>query len=70
MKEKFLGYIAYNRCLSPLTVLKYRKSLEKFDLFLRKRRKTVTSPKVITLDDVSDFVSEIIEQGLTPTYCN
>ena len=70
MIERFLGYIAYNRCLSGETVLKYRKALKKFNLFLGRKGKNADHPEEITLEDVSGFISDIIEQGLSPTYCN
>lgn len=70
MKERFLNYIAYTVCLSKLTVLKYRKALDKFDSFLKLRWKTVDDPENIAIEDVSDFIADMIELWLSPVYCN
>lgn len=70
MREKFFNYLSYNICYSNQTVAKYRRVLKKLDSFLQLRGKSVDIPEDITLEDVSDFIADIIEQWLTPSYCN
>ena len=70
MIQRYLDYIQYTRCLSINTVIKYRKWLKKFELFLQDRDKTTDSPENIKLIDILEFVAYLGKAWLVPWSCN
>lgn len=70
MIQRYLDYLQYTRCLSINTVIKYRKWLKKFELFLQDRDKTTDSPENIKLIDILEFVAYLGKAWLVPWSCN
>ena len=68
--NSFLSFLLYNKWLSENTIIRYRKSLNKLECFLRKIWKTLEKPENIVIVDIYNFIAEIGESGLSPATCN
>lgn len=70
MIKFFLEYCLYSKGLSPNTVIKYKKWLKKFWLYLEKIWKDQGNPEDIKIEDVFWFIADMRQAGLTPWTCN
>lgn len=70
MIEKFINHQLYTRGLSPETVIRYRKSLKRFDWYLQSIGKSIDDPENITLNDIYDFIAFLRKDGCCAATCN
>lgn len=70
MIQQFLDYSLYTRGLSINTIIKDRKWLKKFWLYLQNIWKDLENPEEITLEDVFWFIKSMRDAWLVPWSCN
>lgn len=68
--EKYLDFLLYNKWLSLNTIIRYRKSLNKFECFLCSLWKSLNRICEIELSDVYSFISEEKKIWLSASSCN
>ena len=55
--EKFLGYLAYERNMSPATVSAYRSDLEQFGAFCREQGISLNEPLKVDVSTVRRYLA-------------
>jgi len=70
MIQRYLDYIQYTRCLSINTVIRCRKGLKKFEIYLQGIWKTLDRSEEIKLIDILEFTWNMRKAWLVETSCN
>jgi site-specific recombinase XerD len=65
MIEKYLEYVKYTRWLSICTVILYRNSLKRFEIFLNSIWKELEAPEKITIQDIFSFTTWMSKKWLS-----
>ena len=64
MIKKYLEYVRYTRWLSICTVILYRNSLKRFNIFLNSIWKELEAPEKITIQDIFSFTTWMSKKWL------
>ena len=69
MIENYLNFLLYTKGYAKNTIVRYRKTLKKFNNYLIPLWKNVDNPEEIKLIDIYNFIEDLTRSWLSPRSC-